>query len=250
MQYLLSRAARPILTRLAQEKTLCAFDFDGTLAPIAEHPDHAVLSDQTHLLLGRLAALYPCVILSGRARADLLGKLGSVNVGHAIGNHGAEAEGTTGTRHAEVGRWKTALELEIGPLPGLWVEHKGLSLTVHYRQSPRKAEARRRIMDATRNLGRVRVFGGKKVVNIVIDGAPHKGQALIHERARLGCSWALYVGDDDNDEDAFKAGGNIVPVRVGRKRNSHAHYYLRTQCEVDQLLELMVTLREPKATIG
>ena len=41
MQYLLSRASRPILTRLAQERTLCAFDFDGTLAPIVEHPDQA-----------------------------------------------------------------------------------------------------------------------------------------------------------------------------------------------------------------
>ena len=33
-------------------------------------------------------------------------------------------------------------------LPGLWVEDKGLSLAVHYRQSPRKAEARRRVIEA------------------------------------------------------------------------------------------------------
>ena len=31
MQYLLSRASRSVLTRLARERTLCAFDFDGTL---------------------------------------------------------------------------------------------------------------------------------------------------------------------------------------------------------------------------
>ncbi len=38
MEYLLSRASRAILTRLAQQRTLCAFDFDGTLSPIVEHP--------------------------------------------------------------------------------------------------------------------------------------------------------------------------------------------------------------------
>jgi trehalose 6-phosphate synthase len=37
----LAAASRAILARLAQERTLCAFDFDGTLSPIVEHPDQA-----------------------------------------------------------------------------------------------------------------------------------------------------------------------------------------------------------------
>ena len=40
----------------------------------------------------------------------------------------------------------------------------------------------------------------------------------------LGCDWVLYVGDDETDEDAFALGGNMVPVRVGRKQRSHARY--------------------------
>ena len=55
--------------------------------------------------------------------------------------------------------------------------------------------------------------------------------------------WVLYVGDDDNDEDAFALDGNIVPVRIGRKRRSHARYYLHTQAEIDKLLELLVSAR-------
>jgi trehalose 6-phosphate phosphatase len=247
MRYLLSKGSRSVLTRLAQQRTLCAFDFDGTLAPIVEHPDQARLRDATRSLLSRLAAVYPCVILSGRARADLLGKLRGVSVEQVIGNHGAEAEGTTGRTRRQVRRWKAAMELELGPMPGLWVEDKGLSLAVHYRQSPRKGEARRRILQAAQNLERVHVFGGKQVVNIVVDGAPHKGEALAAERKRLQCRWVLYVGDDENDEDAFAIGGNIVPVRVGRNQRSHARYYLRTQAEIDKLLELMVMLREPIA---
>ena len=123
------------------------------------------------------------------------------------------------------------------------VEDKGFSLAVHYRESTQKAEARRQILAATRKLKRVRVFGGKQVVNLVVDQAPHKGDALAAERDRLGCNWVLYVGDDENDEDAFALGGNIVPVRIGRMRRSHAGYYLRTQAEIEELLKLLVLLR-------
>jgi trehalose 6-phosphate phosphatase len=232
-----------MLTRLSQERALCAFDFDGTLAPIVEHPDQAGMRGLTRQLLGRLAALYPCVILSGRARADLMGKLGGVSVARAIGNHGAEQEKANGKERRHVEKWKAALDLEIGALPGLWVEDKGLSLAVHYRKSPRKAEARRRIFEAVRNLELVRVFGGKQVVNLVAAGAPNKGEALAAERDRLGCTWTLFVGDDENDEEAFALEGNTIPVRVGWKRRSKARYYLRTQAEIDQLLEFLVTMR-------
>jgi trehalose 6-phosphate phosphatase len=245
MQYLLSRACRPILKTLAQGRTLCAFDFDGTLSPIVKHPGMAGMREKTTVLLARLAAQHPCVIVSGRTRQDVLGKLGSIKVESVIGNHGAETETTPRTSRRRTPRWKTSLELELGGLPGVWLEDKGYSVTFHYRQSPQKAEARRRILEATRKLKRVRVFGGKQVVNVVPEQAPNKGVALAVERDRLGCAWVLYVGDDVNDEDAFALEGNMVPVRVGRKRHSHARYYLRTQAEIDKLLELLVQLREP-----
>src|SRR5271165_6958993 len=108
MQYLLSRASRPILMRLAQERTLCAFDFDGTLSPIVEHPGQAVMRDQTRSMLGRLAALYPCVIVSGRSRADLLGRLSGVKGLRLIGNHGAETEATTRKPQRRLRQWKAS----------------------------------------------------------------------------------------------------------------------------------------------
>jgi len=244
MRYLLSPACRSILAQLALERTLCAFDFDGTLAPIVDNPDQAMLSGGTRQLLGRLAALYPCVILSGRARTDLLGKLGGMPLERVFGNHGAEGEGPKPWRRPHVQRWKAAIELELGPVPGLWVEDKGLSLAVHYRQSPRRSEVLRQILKATQNLQRARVFGGKYVVNLVVDGDPHKGTALIAERERLRCDSVLYVGDDRNDEDAFSIGGRTIAVRIGRAWHSRAGYYLHAQSEIDTLLELMVTLRE------
>jgi trehalose 6-phosphate phosphatase len=245
MRYLLSRESRAVVTRLAQERTLCAFDFDGTLSPIVEHPDRAGMRVRTRRLLRSLAALYPCIVVSGRARADVVGRLSGANLARVIGNHGAETETTPNTR--QVQQWKTVLAAELEPLPGMWVEDKGLSLAVHYRQSRHKTEARRRIFAAGRKLEHVHIFGGEQVVNLVVDTAPDKGDALAAERARLGCNWVLYVGDDENDEDAFSLDGNVVPVRIGRKQRSHARYYLRTQVEIDELIELLVTLRKPPA---
>lgn len=245
MRYLLSRNSRSILTRLAQERTLCAFDFDGTLAPIVDHPHRAAMRARTRNLLRRLAALYPCVIVSGRVRADVLSKLGAVNVARVIGNHGAEIEAVTRSSRERVRRWKATLERQLGSFPGLWMEDKGISLTLHYRQSPHKAEARRRILAAAQKLADVRVFGGKQVVNLAPVSAPHKGDALAAERNRLACNWVLYVGDDENDEDAFALDGNIVSVRVGRSQRSHASYYLRAQSEVDELITLLLKLTKP-----
>jgi trehalose 6-phosphate phosphatase len=249
MQYLLSRASRAILQRVVQEGALCAFDFDGTLSPIVEHPDQAGMRVRTRDLLARLAELYPCVVISGRARADVLEKLSGVNLARVIGNHGAETEAAPRISRQRVGHWKAALEGQLGSLAGLWMEDKGISLAVHYRQSPNKAKARRLILAAARTLPDVRVFGGKQVVNLVPVSAPHKGDALAAERARTGCKWVLFVGDDENDEDAFALAGHIGPSRIGRKQRSHARYYLRTQSEVDELLALLVKLHQPAASI-
>ena len=248
MQYLLSRASRPVLTRLAGKRTLCAFDFDGTLSPIVEHPDQARIRARTRNLLGRLAELYPCIVVSGRARSDVLGKLRGVPLAGVAGNHGAETGGTSRKSRRHVQQWKDALEADLQALPGVWVEDKDLSLAVHYRQSTNKAAARRRILAAAQDLKQARVYGGKQVVNIVMDDAPHKGDALATERVRLGCDSVLYVGDDDNDEDAFALKGDVVPVRIGRKRNSQARYYLQSQAEIDELLELLGGMRSKEAS--
>jgi trehalose 6-phosphate phosphatase len=243
MQYLLSPHSHSTLTRLAHERVLCGFDFDGTLAPIVDHPDQARMRERTRLLLERLATLYPCVILSGRSRADVLNKLGGLAVERVIGNHGAEVDGTAFRVRQYIETWKVALIKKIQSLPGLWVEDKGFSLAVHYRQSPRKAEARRHVLKAAQDLEHVRVFGGKQVVNLVLDSAPGKGDALASERDRLNCTWVLFVGDDQNDEDAFALDGKIIAVRVGRNQRSRARYYLRSQAEIDKLLEVLISLR-------
>lgn len=240
MQYLLANAARATLTRLSQERTLYAFDFDGTLSPIVDCPALAGMRVRTRSLLSRLAALRPCVVISGRARPDLLQRLAGVKLAGAIGNHGAETTTVSRARSSRVTGWQRAMELEFRALEGVWVENKGLSLAVHYRQSPDGDDAERRILAATTKLEGARVFGGKKVVNLLLEGTADKGRALAAERQRLGCDWALYVGDDENDESAFALNGNVVGVRIGQKEDSHARHFLRDQTEIERLLEILV----------
>jgi trehalose 6-phosphate phosphatase len=243
MRYFLSRACRSVATRLAAEKTLCAFDYDGTLAPIAAHPEQARMRATTRRLLTKLTALYPCAVISGRAKRDLLERLAGTGVTRAIGNHGADAGSPPREAPPEVEKWATELAPILAALDGVWVENKGRSLAVHYRQSVHKSEARRSILAAVRKLRQARVFGGKQVVNIVPAGAPNKGTALMIERDRVGGNSVLYVGDDDNDEDAFALAVDVVAVRIGRKPTSRARYYLRDQPEIDRLLELLIGLR-------
>ena len=246
MRYLLSKTSLPVVKRLAEERTLCAFDFDGTLAPIVDHPNLARMRGPTRRLLKRVASLYPCIVVSGRNRKDMCGKLCGIPLAGVFGNHGAE---TGGSHHEDrrIEHWKAALQAELGNLPGVWVEDKGSSLAVHYRQSTRPAQSRRRISEAIAKLNEARTFGGKKVINLVANGAPTKGDAVAAERDRLHCNWVLYVGDDENDEDAFAMKGNLVAVRIGRKKHTHAGYYLQSQAEIDELLKWMARLRSAKS---
>jgi len=241
VRYLFSQAAAAELGQLAAERTLCAFDFDGTLAPIVERPEDAQMRDRTRSLLTQVAAVYPCVIVSGRARADVLKRMAGVPVEGVFGNHGAESSGRSAAALLRVEEWRASLEPEISALTGAWIEDKGLSLAVHYRQCPDKTAARKRILTAVRKLQGVRIIPGKQVVNVLMTDAPHKGQAVASERKRLNCKCVLFVGDDENDEDAFAMDARIVSVRVGRKRDSSARYYLKSQAEIDKLLETLVT---------
>ena len=55
----------------------------------------------------------------------------------------------------------------------------------------------------------------------------------------------MFVGDDVTDEDAFARTGHcrVVGIRVGRAATSRAQYYVRSQDEMDLLLELLASLR-------
>ena len=248
MRDILARANRDVLEQLARSRALLAFDFDGTLAPITTDPDRARLRPSTRRLLEKAAQAYPCVVISGRSRADVGRRLRGLALAGLVGNHGLEHGWGPATRQREVRRWLAVLRSRLRDVRGVVIEDKGVSLAVHYRRSREKRRARARILAVAAGLGGVRRVGGKQVLNLLPAGAPHKGLALQQERARLECDTALYLGDDETDEDVFALDepGQLLAVRVGRRKGTSAAYYVRTQAEVDRLLRVLLALR-PKA---
>jgi len=250
MRHVLAPARRRVLERFARSRMLLALDFDGTLAPIVADPGRAVMRPSTRRLLREVARVYPCVIISGRARADVLRRVRGLGVVEVIGNHGSEP-GEAGPALPDVQRWITRLQGDLGDLPGVRIEDKGLSLAVHYRRSRRKGAARARILAAAAGLHDARCLRGKQVLNLLPLGAPHKGHALERVMAQLGLDRAVYVGDDETDEDVFVLGrrGRLLGIRVRRRPASAAGWYIRTQAEIDVLLRRLLELRGgPQAT--
>ena len=120
-------------------------DIDGTLAPIVPTPDMSEISHEIRASLQRLSR--ECLLvaaISGRKTEDARGLLGLEEVVY-FGNHGFEI-----LRNGEVEVIPEALpylekveELEqlareeLGP-GGAFVEEKGITASVHYRNVPRE----------------------------------------------------------------------------------------------------------------
>jgi trehalose 6-phosphate phosphatase len=245
MKDILAAANLPVLAQLSWSNALLAFDYDGTLAPIVDDPESAWMRDRTRLLLEQLARAYPCVVISGRSQPDALRRLRGTGVFEVIGNHGLEPWRRREPFAAKVDEWATALRADLKDLEGVTVENKTFSLAVHYRNARSRNVARSAILDAVSRLDEVRVIGGKCVVNVVPRGAPHKGAALETTRDHLRCDVALYVGDDQTDEDVFALDdpGRLLTVRVEAKPTSRASFFIRDQSCIDELLARLLDLR-------
>lgn len=245
MKYLFSAAGKAALLRFSGTGTLLAFDYDGTLASIADHPDAAHMRASTRQLMTSIVRHYPSIVITGRARRDLRQFLTGIRPIAVVGNHGLEVVGRTPRRFVErVRHWRHQLAGRLDPIPGMVIEDKRHSLSVHYRHCETPAAAGKAVMEAALELEGVRLIGGKSVLNLLPKEAPHKGTALLSAMKHRGCRRAIYIGDDDTDEDVFALPrtGRILPVRVGHRRDSMAQFYLRDQPEMDRLLKHLLSL--------
>jgi trehalose 6-phosphate phosphatase len=242
MRDLLALRNRSVLGRLLRGRPLLAFDYDGTLAPIVSDPELAAMRDRTRRLLSELAHLRPCVVISGRSRADVARRLRGVAVRGVVGNHGLDPWHGAARVLREVRAWLSPLRRGLAGFRGVEIEDKLLSVTVHFRRSRRKEAVQASLRRVASGLNGARLVPGKQVLNLVPRGAPHKGVALEQARRRLRCDTALFVGDDQTDEDAFSLSRHLLAVRVGRHADSLAPYFIRSQREVDALLRRLLEL--------
>jgi trehalose 6-phosphate phosphatase len=246
MKDIFSPDGRKKLESLRQDpKALLAFDFDGTLAPLCPHPDDVRLAPSTKGLLKRLCRSHLCVVVTGRALGDLEPKLRGIPFLGIIGSHGMEW--TFGKKPllkyvSQARQWREELEGKLPVMePGILLEDKKYSLSVHWRQTRRKSVAERQVLGAVRKLAHKRLIKGKQVINVIPEAAPDKGQAFQALLKKLRIQRAFYIGDDVTDEFVFRAkpprGAEWVCVRVGNYPLSHASYRLKRQTEIDSLLQ-------------
>jgi trehalose 6-phosphate phosphatase len=111
-------------------------------------------------------------------------------------------------------------------------------LAIHFRKSRKKNAVKAALLEAVRELEETpRIVMGKAVLNLIPMNSPHKGHALQELLLATGASQALYVGDDDTDEDIFSLNDErILTVRIGKKKQSQARYFLERQSEISILL--------------
>ncbi len=245
MKDLFSPDGLRLLESFCYANTLFAFDFDGTLAPIVADPEAAACRPCVREALDRLAQLAPVAILSGRGLRDLRPRLPD-SIRHVAGNHGLEGLGIS-ARDAERARrqargWLREIGEWRGP-PGLEVEDKAYSVSLHYRHAKSRREAKTRIERKVLELSPApRIIPGKCVVNLLPEGAPHKGIALMNAMERTRTRAAIYVGDDDTDEDVFRlpAPPRVLSIRVGKKATSGARFYLAKQGQILALIREVI----------
>lgn len=246
--YAFSREGIEALRRLRGRRLLAAFDFDGTLAPIALRPEQVVTPPGTRAAMDRLRGWCGTAVISGRSREDVLGRLG-VAVDYAVGNHGIDglpgAERETQECVAVSQGWLAQLrggEVLRAVDPGLLLEDKGVSLSVHYRQARDAARAVTELPALFAQLQPApRIVTGKMVFNLLPPAAVDKGTAMLRLLELAGAEAGLYVGDDVTDEDVFRLHQpDLLTVRVGRDEASRARLYLRAPSEIPRLIDALI----------
>jgi trehalose 6-phosphate phosphatase len=241
----LSPHHRPILAGFALSNVLLAFDYDGTLAPIATTPAAAQMRSTTGRLLARASRRYPCVVISGRMLADISERVQEIPLWYVFGNHGFEPVNPNTPPTGRTAEWLRTLREQLPAQPGIVIEDKSHTLTIHYRAAPDRESAAAAIGRAVQSLTDARVVGGAEAVNVLPRNGADKGVALRHAMRLFACTTAIYVGDDDTDEDAFRAIGpdRLLGVRIGRSDSSAAGFHLENQTDIDALLRILVDLR-------
>jgi trehalose 6-phosphate phosphatase len=187
-------------------------DIDGTLAPIVPTPDMSEVPAELKEVLGRLSQQYLLVAgISGRKTEDAFDLVGLADVVY-FGNHGFEIlrEGEVEVvpealpYRERVAELERRAQEELEPL-GAFVEEKGITASIHYRNAP--PEVGERSVEFVKREGErlgLRITVGRGVVEARPPIRADKGTAVRTLVEDYGPKRAMFIGDDTTDLDAFR----------------------------------------------
>jgi trehalose 6-phosphate phosphatase len=255
------RDSQQFAARLNSRRPAVFLDYDGTLTPIVDRPEDAIISEGMRDAVRRLAGRTTVCVVSGRDRpvvSQWLGIEGLVvagSHGFDLGDHRGAAP--TGSQEL-ITTVSDRLGSELGEVQGVSIEPKRFSVAVHYRLvAPTQRRHVTAVVDAmlADYADQLKLTPGKMVYEIQPNIDWDKGKAVQYLRHALHVNGAefvpLYVGDDITDEDAFKAlkgpaNGAGIGVIVAdttdpeqASRATAAEFVLESIGEVQQFLDTL-----------
>lgn len=235
-----------IAARICDHSRVVVFlDFDGTLVDIAPRPELVRLRPTARRALQRLAR-HPratLVVVSGRRRAELLEHIGIRGM-HYFGLYGWERNAKSALPaklRAALKRAHMRLMQNLRAHPAVWIENKRSTLSIHLLDVSAADQKRLRpkIRAWLKPFRRVlRIEENIRDLEVLPRSIPGKGLAVRKFLAQPAFRRALpfYFGDDFSDESGFAAVRRGIPVHVGKKRATRAHYNVRNSKEVTAAL--------------
>jgi trehalose 6-phosphate phosphatase len=238
-----------VARRIRGKKRVVMFlDFDGTLVRIAPVPTGVRLEDETRDILQKLARHrnLTLAVISGRQRAELQRYIGIQNLKY-FGLYGWERKENQRVSfpvRLALARTLVSLLAELPSEPGVWIEPKRSSFSVHLlgasaeTQRQVRWQVQKRVKPMRETL---RVMSNLRDVEVAPIAIGDKGAAvrkLLGEPAMRG-ALPIYFGDDFSDEPAFAAARNGIPILVGKRRTTRAKFSLRGPAEVAEALTRM-----------
>ena len=245
--------------RLEGKRPAVFLDYDGTLTPIVDRPEEALISESMRDAVRELAARCPVCVVSGRDRRVVQELMGIDDL-IVAGSHGfdiwspagGEVQREEGEEFADLlEEVEARLREELGAIDGALVEPKKSSVAAHYRlvSEDQRPEVRRAVEEILAgHPGELKVTPGKMVYEVQPNVDWDKGKAVLYLLGALDLDRddvvPIYLGDDITDEHAFEAlETRGIGVFVGRAedpevggRATSADYVLNTFEEVERFL--------------
>jgi len=227
------------------------FDIDGTLVDLGDDPGGVRLDRDLRSLIDALhdAAGGAVALISGRDIPDIDALMEGVRL-PAAGQHGTERRDATGrithhaVRTAQLDWAHDQIAAAAAKHPGLELQHKGLTLALHYRRAPQLAGyAHRLVQSVLPRLGKAYcIQRGKRIVEVKPAGKD-KGAAVLEfmAEAPFRDRTPVFLGDDLTDEYGFATVNRLKghSIKVGPGRTA-ARFRLRNVAAVRAWLDQAV----------
>jgi len=242
-----------VTCQFKHKRPVIFLDYDGTLTPIVDRPEDAIISKEMRHTIMALAEYSTVAIISGRDRKDVEKLVGIESIYYA-GSHGFDISGPGGEKISfqrgneflpALDQAEAALHERLDQIEGAQLERKKFAIAVHFRRASeeRHPEVETAVDEVLADNPTLRKTAGKMIFELRPDIDWDKGKALswLLKKLDLGRNNILpmYIGDDLTDEDALREiehHGIGILVR-DEERATHAGYILEDTCEVRLFLQ-------------